>query len=153
MFVSPFGTGPFSSAPTSTTVGPIGNKLPGGKEEVKFEKPASAFASFSTNAESLRSLATQPNLFAKETQPEVEAGAEAPAAPMVMPTFAPHFIPPYMPMFSPFWYNPAIFLPFGYNPAITAYPIVIPSTVAPPSPQAIPAALATRQIPFLPIQV
>ena len=139
MFVSPFGVGPFASTPTNTTVGPIGNKLPGGKEAAKPEKPASVPASFNTNAESLKSLATQSNLFAREAQP----AAEASAAPMAMPPFAPQFIPPYVPMLSP----------FGYNPAATAYPIALPSANTSASAQAVPAALATRQIPFLPIQV
>ena len=141
MFVSPFGMGPFTSAPTSTTVGPIGNKLPGEKEVAKPEKPVSAPASFNTSTESLKSLATQSNLFAKEAQPA--AAAEAGTAPMAMPTSMLQFIPPYVPMLSP----------FGYNPAATSYPIVLPSPVAPASAQAVPAALATRQIPFLPIQV
>ena len=140
MFMSPFGMGPFTSAPTSTTVGPIGNKLPGGKEEAKFEKPASAPASFNTSAESLKSLATQSKLFAKEAQPKAEP--EASPSPVATPAFMPQFMPSYVP----------IMPPFGYNPFATAYPIDL-STFAPASAQAVPAAMATRQIPFLPIQV
>ncbi len=146
MFVSPFGMGPFSSAPTSTTVGPTGNKLPGEKKEANVEKPTSTHASFNTSAKSLKALATQSNLFAKEAKPAAEAEASpspAPAhAPAQMP-FAPQFVPSYVPT-----------LPqFGYNPAFSAYPIVLPPTVAPASAQAVPTAVATRQIPFLPIQV
>ncbi len=140
MFVSPFGMGPFTSAPTSTTVGPIGNKLPGEKEEVKFEKPASTSASFNTSTESLKSLATQSKLFAKEAQPK--AAPEASPSPAATPAFMPQFMPSYVP----------IMPPFGYNPFATAYPIDL-STFAPASAQAVPAAMATRQIPFLPIQV
>ncbi|MGC8516859.1 MAG: hypothetical protein ACP5MT_03130 [Candidatus Acidifodinimicrobium sp.] len=126
-----FGIGPFTSTPTNTTVGPIGNKLPGEKH-----------ASFNTSTKSLKALATQSNLFAKEAHPTAEAEASPSPAPAQMP-FAPQFVPSYVPM------PPQ----FGYNPAFSAYPIVLPSTVTPASAQAVPAALATRQIPFLPIQV
>ncbi len=139
MFTSPFGMGPFTSTPTNTTVGPIGNKLPGEKEAVKPQKTTSTPVSFNTNIESLKSLATQPNLFAKEAQPTAEA--EAGAAPMATPAFAPEFIPQYIPTIPP----------FGYNPMFASYPIALPTASA--SAQAVPAAMATRQIPFLPIQV
>ncbi len=132
--------GPFTSAPTNTTVGPIGNKLPGEKEAAKPEKPASVPASFNTSTEALKSLATQSRLFAKEAQPKAEA--EPGAMPAATPVVMPQFMPPYVPTLPP----------FGYNPLAASYPIVLP-TVAPASAQAVPAALATRQIPFLPIQV